>query len=95
MFVKLVRLNEDNEQKELVVDLNEIAFVSETKPHINYDNVIEYEETTDEDTGIVTKVPTKWEEQPRYVIAFKNGRHPQFLDKDNYEQLINILLNNK
>ena len=91
MFVKLVRLNEDNEQKELIVDTNEIAFLSETKDHINYDEPIEYEDITD-DEGNTEQVPVKWSTSKRYVIAFKNGKHPQFLDSENYQTLKDILL---
>ena len=92
MFVKLVRINESNEQKELVVDTNEIVFLSEAQDHINYDKPTAYSETIDEETGVKTCVPTEWETTKRYVIAFKNGKHPQFIDSENYELLKSILL---
>lgn len=75
MFVKINRFNEDNEVKELVVNTEEIAFLSETKPHV--------EESEDGETEIET---------PRYLIAWKNGKHPQFIDKENYEKLVSLLV---
>lgn len=91
-FVKINRINEQGNIKELVVDTNKIVFLSETEPHVNYDKPTKYEEQTDEETGIITKVPCEWETTPRYLIAFDNGKHPQFIDKDNYEKLSAILL---
>ena len=93
MFVKLVRINEDNEPRELIVDTNEIVFLSEATDHVNYDEPTEWETITDEDTGEEQKIPTKWTTSKRYVIAFKNGKHPQFLDSENYQILKDILLN--
>ena len=92
MFIKLVRRNEQNEQKTLVVDTNEIAFVSETQPHYDYDKPTAFEDVTDDETGETTQIATAWESEPRYVIAFKNGKHPQFLDEENYQKLIDVLL---
>lgn len=92
MFVKITRINNQNHEKELVVNTDEIVFLSECEDHINYDEPIAYEETTDEDTGIITKVPSEWEIEKRYVIGFKNGKHPQIVDKTNYEKLAEILL---
>ena len=91
MFVKLTRINEQGHEKELLVNTEEIAFLSETEPHVNYEKVVNYEDTTDEDTGVITKTPIEWEVQERFVIAFKNGKHPQFLDRANYEKLVEIL----
>lgn len=89
MFVKINRINEKNNVKELIVDTSEIVFLSETEPHTE---PVEWEEQENEETGEVEKVPSKWEETPRYLIAFKNGKHPQFIDKENYEKLSAILL---
>lgn len=91
MFVKINRINEKNNVKELIVDTNEIAFLSETEPHINYDKPIAFVDVENED-GEMVQEPSEWETTPRYLIAFKNGKHPQFLDKDNYEKLSAILL---
>ena len=91
MFVKLTRINEQGHEKELLVNTEEIAFLSETEPHINYDVVTKYEDTTDEETGVITKTPIEWELIERFVIAFKNGKHPQFLDRANYEKLAEVL----
>ena len=92
MFAKLVRINQNGKEMEIVLDTNEIAFVTESEPHINYDKVTGYEEITNEETGVITKVPNQWEEEKRFVVAFKNGKHPQFLDQANYEKLVEILL---
>lgn len=92
MFVKLTRTNQNGNEKELIVDTNEIVFITECEDHVNYDKPTNYEETTDEDTGIITKVPSEWEVEKMYLIAFKNGRHPQFIDKANYDKLAEILL---
>ena len=92
MFAKITRINEQNHEKEILVNTEEIAFVSECEDHVNYDKPTAYEETTDEDTGVITKVPTEWETEKRYVIAWKNGKHPQFVDQANYDKLVEILL---
>lgn len=92
MFVKLVRINQNDKEMEIVVNTEEIAFITECEPHVDYDKPTDYEETTDEDTGVITKVPSAWEETRRFVVAFKNGRHPQFLDETNYNTLKEILL---
>ena len=91
MFVKITRINEQNHEKELLVNTEEIVFLSETEPHVNYDKPTKYEDTTDEDTGVITKVPVEWETTERFLIAFKNGKHPQFLDRANYEKLTKVL----
>lgn len=90
MFVKINRINEKNNVKELVVDTSKIVFLSETEPHVNYDKPIEWEDQEDEELGLI-KVPTKYEETPRYLIAFDNGKHPQFIDKENYDKLVKLL----
>ena len=92
MFVKLTRINESNQKMELVVDTNEIVFVSESKPHYHYDKPVAFAKETDPATGEEYEYATEFESEPRYVIAFKNGRHPQFIDKDNYDTLVNILM---
>ena len=91
MFVIITRINEDNERKELVVDTNEIVFLSETKDHVCYDKPTKFEKTTNLETGEEVEEPVEWETEKRYLIAFKNGKHPQFLDKENYEKLKAIL----
>lgn len=95
MFVKINRINEKNNVKELVVDTNKIVFVSETEPHINYDDPIEFEDVVDEETGETEHKPVKWSETPRYLIAFDNGKHPQFIDEETYVKLSKILLAKK
>lgn len=92
MFVKINRINEKGNVKELIVDTNEIVFLTETEPHVDYEKPVGYEETEEEDTGIITKIPNEWETTNRYLIAFKNGKHPQFIDKENYDKLSEILL---
>ena len=44
MFVKLTRINEKEHEKEIVVNTEEIAFVTETEPHVNYDNPTKFED---------------------------------------------------
>lgn len=90
-FVKLNRINEKNHTKMLDVDIDEIAFISEAEPHINYDKPTKFEEQVNVDTGETEQVPVEWEVQERFVIAFKNGKHPQFLDRENYEKLDKLL----
>lgn len=92
MFVKINRLNEDNEVKELVVNTEEIAFLSETKPHINYDKPTKFEDVENDETGEIEHTPVEWEVTPRYLIAWKNGKHPQFLDEENYNKLVSLLV---
>lgn len=91
MFVTLTRINQEGHAKELVVDTNEIAFITQAEDHINYDKPTEFVESVDVDTGETQNEPTAWETEERFVIAFKNGRHPQFLDRANYETLKKIL----
>ena len=86
MFVKITRFNEDNEVKELVVNTEEIAFLSETKPHLEWE-----EEEHQLDDGTTVPVQKVVSEEPRYLIGFKNGRHPQFISKETYEKLVNKL----
>lgn len=92
MFVKINRINEKENTKELIVNLDEIAFLSEAEDHVRYDKPLEYKEEVDEETGETEQVPVKWETEKRYVLGFKNGKHPQFLDQANYEQLRDMLL---
>ena len=92
MFVKVNRINEQNHVKELVVNVDEIAFLSETEPHINYDEPIDWKDVIDEDTGETIHTPVKWTETERFLIAFKNGKHPQFIDRDTYEKLTAMLV---
>lgn len=92
MFTKINRINEQNHVKELVVNLDEIAFLSETEPHVCYDKPTKFVDETDDDTGETVQTPVEWETEPRYLIAFKNGKHPQFISKATYEQLTEMLL---
>ena len=101
MFVKINRINEKENTKELIVNLDEIAFLSQAEDHIRYDKPIEFKEEVDEETGEkvideetgeVKQIPVKWETEERFVLGFKNGKHPQFLDRANYEQLRDMLL---
>lgn len=92
MFVKINRINEKNNEKELIVNLDEIAFLSQAEDHINYDKPTKFEDVTDDETGETTQEPVEWETEERFVLGFKNGKHPQFLDKTNYEQLRDMLL---
>ena len=91
MFIKLVRINQEGNEKEIVIDTSKVVFITETEPHVNYDKVIGYEETEDEN-GVITKVPNEWETERRFLVAFDNGRHPQFLDETNYNLLKDALL---
>lgn len=93
MFVTITRINEDNERKELVVDTKKIVFLSETKPHVCYDKPTKFVEVKDEETGEVSQEPVEWEVEERFLIAFDNGKHPQFLDRENYEVLKKALTN--
>lgn len=95
MFVKITRKNESNHDKELIVDTNEIAFITQCEDKANYDKPTKFVEEVDLDTGEKINEPVEWEMEERYLIAFKNGKHPQFLDKANYETLKEILLTNK
>jgi len=63
MFVKLTRINQSNHEKEIVLNTDEIEFV----------------------TAIET-------EEELFLVAFKNGMHPQFINKENYDKLVEILL---
>ncbi len=91
MFVKLTRINEKEHEKEIVVNTEEIAFVTETEPHVNYDNPTKFEDQINVETGEKEQVAVEWETTPRYLIAFKNGKHPQFLNKENYDKIVSIL----
>ena len=90
MFIKITRINEQNHEKELLVNTEEIAFLSETEPHVDYEKPTKYEDSTDE-YGVITKTPVEWETTERFLIAFKNGKHPQFLNRENYEKLVDVL----
>ena len=92
MFVKINRINEQNNVKELVVNLDEIAFLSETEPHICYDKPTKFDEVENDETGEVEKLPVEWETIDRYLIAFKNGKHPQFVNKATYDYLTEMLV---
>lgn len=95
MFVKVTRINSNNQERELLVNTDEIAFLSQAADHICYDKPTKFETTTDDETGETSEIPVEWETEPRYVIGFKNGRHPQFIDKFNYEFLSKILTSSK
>ena len=86
-LVIITRLNEKNHEKELTLNTDEICFLSETEPHIDYDKPTKFDEVTNDETGEVEKTPVEWETTPRYLIAFNNGKHPQFIDKTNYDKL--------
>jgi len=91
MFVTLTRINQKGHEKELVVDTNEIVFITQAEDHIFYDKPTKFEPRVDEETGDKKYEPVEWETSEVFVIAFKNGRHPQFLDRANYEELKKIL----
>lgn len=91
MFVKLTRVNAKQHEKEIVVDTTKIVFVTEMEPYVNYDKPTSWNEETLEN-GQVLRTPTEWETEPRYIIGFDNGLHPQILDKANYDKLVEILL---
>lgn len=91
MFAKITRINEQGHEKELVLNTEEVAFVTETEPHVDYDKPTKFEEQVNVETGEKEQVPVEWETEPRYLIAFKNGKHPQFLNKENYDKLVSIL----
>lgn len=91
MFVKITRINEDGREKEILVDTDKIVFVSETEPHICYDKPTKFEKRVDLDTGEEEEVPVEFETQERFLITFDNGRHPQFIDRANYEKLSALL----
>jgi len=91
MFIQITRINEKGNEKVALVDTSKIVFVTETEPHVDYDKPVDYEETEDEETGVITKVPSKWEETPRYLIAFDNGKHPMFLNKENFDKVVAAL----
>lgn len=90
-FVKLTRINEQGHEKEIIVDTNEIVFITETEPHVCYDKPTKFEEQVNVDTGETEQVPVEWETEERFLIAFKNGKHPQFLNRANYDKLANVL----
>lgn len=91
MFIQITRINEKGNEKVALVDTSKIVFVTETEPHINYEKPVEWEDQENEETGEVEKVPCKYEETPRYLIAFDNGKHPMFLDKENYDKVVAAL----
>lgn len=93
MFVTITRINQEGHEKEIVVDTEEIVFVTETEDHVCYDKPTKFEKVIDEETGEETNEPVEWETEKRYLIAFKNGKHPQFLDKKNYDVIKQILTN--
>ena len=85
MFVKLTRINTRGLEKEIVVNTDEIVFVTEIEDQVDYENSVEETENTKVET--TKKVVTK-----RYLIGFKNGQHPQLIDQTNYNTLTNVLL---
>ena len=91
MFVTLTRINEKDNAKELVVNTEEVVFITETEPHVFYDKPTKFETRVDEDTGETYDEPVEWETRKQYLVAFKNGKHPQFLDEENYNKLKSVL----
>lgn len=91
MFVTLTRINQQGHEKELVVDTNEIVFITQAEDHICYDKPTKFETKVDIETGEEVNEPVAWETEERFVIAFNNGKHPQFLNRANYETLKKIL----
>jgi len=91
MFIQITRINEKGNEKVALVDTSKIVFVTETEPHVDYDKPTKFEDQVDEDNGETTQVPVEWEETPRYLIAFDNGKHPMFLDKENYDKVVAAL----
>ena len=85
MFVKLTRINTREIEKEIVVNVDEIVFVTEIEDKVDYENSVE--ETEDSTIETTKKVVTK-----RYLVAFKNGLPPQIIDQDSYNELKNVLL---
>ena len=94
MFVELIRINQEGHKKPLTVDIKDISFLTQAEDHICYDKPTEFVESVDVDTGETQNEPVAWETEERFVVAFKNGKHPQFLDRANYEKLNKILLSN-
>lgn len=91
MFVKITRINQQGHEKELVVNVEEINFLTQTEDHICYDKPVEFAERINPETGETEKEPVAWETEERFLIAFNNGKHPQFLDRANYEKLKEIV----
>ena len=79
MFVTITRINQEGHTKEIVVDTSKVVFITQTEDHVCYDKPTKFEEETQE--------PIEWETEERFLIAFDNGKHPQFLDRKNYELL--------
>lgn len=73
MFIKLTRINGCGNEKELVVNTEEIVFVTEI-----------------EDTREVAieGSDTDFTREKLFLIGFKNGQHPQIVDKENYDKLV-------
>ena len=91
MFVLINRINEKGNVKQALVDTSKIVFVTETEPHVDYDKPTKFEDQVDENSEETTQVPVEWETTPRYLIAFDNGKHPMFLDKENYDKVVAAL----
>ena len=91
MFVTITRINQEGHAKEIVVDTSKIVFLTQTEDHVCYDMPTKFEERIDIDTGEKENVPVEWETEERFLVAFDNGKHPQFLDRANYEILKKIL----
>ena len=92
MFVELTRINQEGHKKPLTVDIKDISFLTQAEDHICYDKPTKFETKVDIETGKEVNEPVAWETEERFVVAFKNGKHPQFLDRANYEQLRDMLL---
>ena len=88
MFVKVNRINDNGNVKVAYVDTSKIVFVTETEPHINYGKPTKFEDQVNEETGETIQVPVEWETSERYLIAFDNGKHPMFLDKENFDLIV-------
>ena len=91
MFVTITRINQEGHEKELVVDTSKVLFITQTEDHIRYDKPTKFVKVTEEETGEEHEEPIEWETEERFLIAFDNGKHPQFLDRANYEILKKIL----
>ena len=82
MFVKLTRINTQDHEKELLVDTNEIAFVSECEPKIDYETVV----------GKDSQGNYSYKTTEYFLVAFKGGNlPPQTIDRDSYDTLVKIL----
>lgn len=85
MFVKVNRINDNGNVKVAYVDTSKIVFVTETEPHVETETVEMPVNEDGTETVPVTKIVG---ETPRYLIAFDNGKHPMFLDKENFDLIV-------